>query len=70
MSFTSPSKSNVSKNEEELEEEGREGARVKGMNPGTVLMVEVTLTAPPWFLVRALKPTSEEVISILLLPVY
>jgi hypothetical protein len=27
-----------SKNEEELEEEGGDGARAKGMNPGTVTM--------------------------------
>jgi hypothetical protein len=48
---------------EEHEEEGGEGARVRGRNPGTVLMAEVTATAPPWFLVRALKPTGEEVSS-------
>jgi hypothetical protein len=53
-----------------LEEEGREGAWTKGRNPGTVPMAEVTVTAPPWFLVRAQKPTGEEVSSRLLLPVY
>ncbi len=55
---------------EELEEEGREGTRTKGRNPGTVPTAEVTATAPPWFLVRAQKPTGEEVSSRLLLPVY
>jgi hypothetical protein len=42
---------------------------MKGRNPGTVPTVEVTATAPPWFLVRAQKPTGEEVSSRLLLPV-
>jgi hypothetical protein len=65
-----PSNGDVSKNKEELEEEGGEGARAKGRNPGTVSTVEVMVTAPPWFLVRALKPTGEEVSSILLLLVY
>ncbi len=65
-----PSDGNLSKNEENLEEEGVEGARDKGRNPGTVPTAEVMVTAPPWFVVRALKPTGEEVISILLLPVY
>jgi hypothetical protein len=48
-----------SEEKEELEEEGGEGARVRGRNPGRVLTAEVTATAPPWFLVRALKPTGE-----------
>jgi hypothetical protein len=65
-----PSNGDLSKNKEELEEEGREGARAKGRNPGTVPTAEVTVMAPPWFVVRALKPTGEEVSSILLLPVY
>jgi hypothetical protein len=65
-----PSNSNLSKNKELLEEEGGEGASAKGRNPGTVPMVEATAMAPPWFVVRALKPTGEEVSSILLLPVY
>ncbi len=65
-----PSDSNLSKNEENLEEEGVEGTRAEGRNPGTVLMVEVTATVPPWFMVRALEPTGEEVSSILLLSVY
>ncbi len=68
--FMPPSNGNLSKHEEELEEEGREGARAKERNPGTVTMAEVMATAPPWFVVRALKPTGEEVSSILLLPVY
>jgi hypothetical protein len=55
-----PSNGNLSKNEEELEEEGGEGARTKGWNPGTVRTAEVTVTAPPWFLVWALKPTGEK----------
>jgi hypothetical protein len=65
-----PNNGNLSKNEEELEEEGGEGARAKGRNPGTVPTAEVTATATQWFVVRALKPTGEEVSSILLLPVY
>jgi hypothetical protein len=56
--FMPPSDGDLSKNEEELEEEGGEGARAKGRNPGKVLMVEVTATAPPWFVVRAPKPTA------------
>ena len=64
------SNGDVSKKEEELEEEGREGAHTKGRNPETVPTAEVTATAPPWFLVRALKPTGEEVSSSLLLLVY
>ncbi len=65
-----PSDGGLSNNEEELEEEGGEGARAKGRNPGAVPMAEVTVMAPPWFVVRALKPTGEEVSSILLQPVY
>jgi hypothetical protein len=65
-----PSNGNVSEKQEEPEEEGREGTHTKGRNPGTVPMAEVTETAPPWFLVRALKPTCDEVSSKLLLPVY
>ena len=65
-----PSNADLSKNKEELEEEGREGAHAKGRNPGTVPMAEVTARAFPWFVVRALKPTGEEVSSSLLLPVY
>ncbi len=68
--FMPPSNANLSKNKEELEEEGRDGAHVKGRSPGTVPMAEVTARAFPWFVVRALKPTGEEVSSILLLPVY
>ncbi len=45
----------------ELEEGGGELTRAKGKNPGTVLIAEVTVTAPPWFMVRAQKPTGEEV---------
>jgi hypothetical protein len=47
-----------------------ENARARGRNPGSVLTAEVTAMAPPWFLVRALKPTGEEVSSRLLLPLY
>jgi hypothetical protein len=65
-----PSNSEVSRNKEEFEKEGGEGAHAKGRNPGTVPMAEVAATAPPWFLVRALKPTGEEMSSILFLPVY
>ncbi len=61
-----PSDGKLSKNKENLEEEGVEGARAKGRNPGTVPMVEVAAMAPPWFVVRALKTTGEEVSSILL----
>jgi hypothetical protein len=68
--FMPPSNGDLSKNREELEEEGREGARAKRRNPGIVPTAEVTAMAPPWFVVRALKPTGEEVSSILLLPVY
>ncbi len=64
------SDSDISVKEEELEEEGGEGARTKGRNLGTMPTVEVTATSPPWFLVRALKSTGEEVSSRLLLPVY
>jgi hypothetical protein len=65
-----PSNGDVSEKEEELEEEVREGARTKGRNPGTVPMAEVTPTATPWFLVRALRPTGEKVSSRLPIPVY
>jgi hypothetical protein len=68
--FTPPSNDNLSKNKEELEEEGGEGTRTKGRNQGTVLTMEFMAMASPWFLVRALKPTGEEVSSSLLLPVY
>jgi hypothetical protein len=71
--FMPPSNSNISEKEEVLEEEGREGAHTKGRNPGTVPMAEVTATAPPWFLVRAQKPTGEGVSVSLLttaLPLY
>jgi hypothetical protein len=68
--FMPPSNGNLSKNKEELEEEGGEGARAKGGNPGTVPTAEVTAKAPPWFLLRTLKPTDEEVSFIFLLPVY
>ena len=43
----------------ELEEGGGEGARARRRNPGTVLTAEVTATAPPWFMVRAQKPSGE-----------
>ncbi len=68
--FKPLSNGNLSKNKEELEKEGREGSRAKGRNPGTVPMAEVTATAPPWFVVRALKPAGKEMSSILLLLVY
>ncbi len=68
--FVPPSNGGLSNNKEELEEEGGEGARAKGRNPGAVPMAKVTVTVPPWFVVKALKPTDEEVSSILLLPVY
>jgi hypothetical protein len=65
-----PKDSDLSTNKEELEEEGGEGTHAKGRNPGIVPAVEVMAIAPPWFVERALKPISEEVSSILLLPVY
>jgi hypothetical protein len=40
--FMPPSNGGLSKNKEELEEEGGEGTHAKGRNPGTVPMVEVT----------------------------
>ncbi len=45
--FMSPIEGKLSKNEEELEEEGGEGDHAKGRNPGTVPMAEVMATAPP-----------------------
>jgi hypothetical protein len=57
----------------ELEEGGGESARERRRNPGTVPTVEVTVTAPPWFVVRAQKPSGEEVSVSLLsttLPLY
>ncbi len=40
---------------------------MKERNPGTVPTAEVMATAPPWFLVRAQKPTGEKVSVRLLL---
>ncbi len=68
--FHAPKRWPVPGKEEELEEGGGEGARMKARNPGTVSMTEVTAPARPWFLVRAQKPTGEEVSSKILLPVY
>jgi hypothetical protein len=55
--FHAPKQWGRIKNKEELEEEGGEGTRAKGRNLGTVPMAEVTATAHPIFLARALKPT-------------
>jgi hypothetical protein len=55
------------------DEVGGEGACTRRRNPGTVPTAEVTVTAPPWFVVRAQKPAGEEVsISLLTtaLPLY
>ena len=68
--FHSPKRRPVPEKEEALEEEGGEGAQTKGRNPGTVPTMEVTAPARQWLLVRAQKPTGEEVSSRLLLPVY
>ncbi len=65
--FHAPEQWQVPRKTEELEEEGGEGPLTKGRNSGTVPTVEVTATAPPWFLVRAQKPTGEEVSVRLLL---
>jgi hypothetical protein len=53
--FMPQSDGDLSKNEENLEEEGVEVASAKGRNPGTVPTAEVTATAPPCFVVRALN---------------
>ncbi len=46
-----------------LEKESGEGGHMKGRNPGTVLLVEVTATVPPWFVRRAQNLTGGEVSS-------
>jgi hypothetical protein len=68
--FHAPSDDDGADERVELEEEGGEGARTKGRNSGTVPTAEVTGTAPPWFVVRAQKPTVEEVSFSLLLLLY
>jgi hypothetical protein len=68
--FHVPSNDDGADERVELEEEGGEGACTKGRNSGTVLTAEVMGMAPPWFVVRAQKPTVEEVSFSLLLLLY
>ncbi len=68
--FMPLSNGNVSKKKKNLRKRAEKAPVQKGRNPGTVPMAEVMATAPPLFLVRALKPTGEEMSSSLLLLVY
>jgi hypothetical protein len=58
------------KNLRKRAENRRPPSKRKESRDSMVPTAEVTATAPPWFMERALKPTGEEVSSILLLPVY